>query len=86
MRKLMIAAGAAMLLAMSPLAALADEASGSIIAVDDDAVAITLDDGNTYQLPEDTDTSLFQVGDQVIIEYTEQSDGSMVATDVKLQN
>lgn len=86
MRKLMVAAGAAMLLAVTPLAALADEASGSITAVDDYEMTVTLDDGNTYQLPEDSDTASLQVGDKVIIEYTKQADGAMVATEVKPQD
>ena len=48
MKKLMIAAGAASLLAMSSLAAFADEAQGSITSVDPTAMTVTLDDGNTY--------------------------------------
>ena len=63
MKKLVIAAGAAVLLAMSSLAALADEASGSITDIDDSAMTVTLDDGNIYVLPSDVDPASLQVGD-----------------------
>ncbi len=55
MRRLMIAAGAAMLLVASSIVALADGASGSISSIDEDAMSITLEDGTTYLLPEDFD-------------------------------
>lgn len=82
MKKLMIAAGAASLLAMSSLAALADEAQGAITAVDPTAMTITLDDGNTYVLPASVDAASLQVGAKVIIEYTKGADGKMAATSV----
>ncbi len=84
MKKLVIAAGAAVLLAMSSLAALADEASGSITSVDDSAMTVTLDDGNTYTLPADVDTSTLKVGDKVTVEYTKDADGNLVATAVTM--
>ena len=84
MKKLVIAAGAAVLLAVSSLAALADEASGSITNVDDSAMAVTLDDGNTYTLPADVDTSTLKVGDKVTVEYTKDADGNLVATAVTM--
>ncbi len=84
MKKLVIAAGAAVLLAMSSLAALADEASGSITNVDDQALTVTLDDGNTYKLPADTDTSALQVGDKVTVEFTKDADGNLVASAVTM--
>ncbi len=86
MRKFLVAAAAAGLLAVSSLAALADEASGAITAVDASAMTVTLDDGNTYQLPQDVDAASLQVGDKVTIEYTKQSDGSMAATTVMPQS
>ena len=84
MKKLVIAAGAAVLLAMSSLAALADEASGSVTNVDDSAMTITLDDGNTYVLPSDVDPASLQEGDKVTVEYTKDADGNLVATAVKM--
>ncbi len=84
MKKLVIAAGAAVLLAMSSLAALADEASGSVTNVDDSAMTVTLDDGNTYTLPADVDSSTLQVGDKVTIEYTKDADGNLVASAVTM--
>ena len=86
MKKLVIAAGAAVLLAMSSLAALADEASGSITDVDDTAMTVTLDDGNTYKLPADVDPTALQVGDKVTVEYTKDADGNLVASTVDLAN
>ncbi len=86
MKKLVIAAGAAVLLAMSSLAALADEASGSITDIDDSALTVTLDDGNSYVLPSDVDPASLQVGDQVTVEYTKDADGNLVASTVDLNN
>ncbi len=86
MRKLVIAAGAAMLLAVSSLAALADEASGQVTNIDDSAMTITLDDGNTYTLPTDVDPASLMVGDKVTIEYTKDGNGNLVASTVDLAN
>jgi len=82
MNKLMIAVGAAGLLGASSLAALADEAQGSITAVDPTAMTVTLDDGNTYKLPADVDAASLQVGEKVMIEYDQDASGSMTATTV----
>ena len=82
MKKLMIAAGAASLLAMSTFAALADEAQGSITSVDPTAMTVSLDDGNTYTLPADVDAASLQVGEKVKIEYSKNADGKMTATAV----
>ena len=84
MKKLAVAAGAAVLLAMSSFAALADEASGAITDVDATAMTITLDDGNTYVLPPDVDPASFQIGDEVTVEYVKDADGNLVASDVSL--
>jgi cell division septal protein FtsQ len=86
MKKLVIAAGAAVLLAMSSLAAMADEASGSITDIDDSAMTVTLDDGNVYALPSDVDPASLQVGDSVTIEYTKDADGNLVAATVDFNN
>ena len=82
MKKLMIAAGAASLLAMSSLAALADEAQGSITSIDPTAMTVTLDDGNTYTLPASVDAASLQVGEKVKIEYSKDASGKMSVTAV----
>ena len=82
MKKLMIAAGAASLLALSSLAAVADEAQGSITSVDPTAMTVTLDDGNTYALPASVDAASLQIGEKVKIEYSKDASGKMNATAV----
>jgi outer membrane lipoprotein SlyB len=82
MKKLMIAAGAASLLALSSLAAVADEAHGSITSVDPTTMTVTLDDGNTYALPADVDAASLQIGEKVKIEYSKDASGKMKATAV----
>ncbi len=86
MKKLVIAAGAAVLLAMSSLAALADEASGSITNIDETAMTVTLDDGNTYTLPADVDPTSLKVGDKVTVEFTKDADGNLAASAVNPSN
>ncbi len=82
MRKLMIAAGAAAMLAASSLSAYAAEASGAIKSIDATAGTVTLADGQTYQLPADFDAASLQVGQDVTITYDEGSGGMMTATTV----
>jgi hypothetical protein len=82
MKKLMIAVGAATLLAASSLAALADSASGTIQSVDPTAMTVTLDDGNTYKLPAGFDAASLQVGSKVNIEFSKDSGGTNAATAV----
>lgn len=86
MKKLMIAAGAAGLLAASSLAALADQAQGAITSVDPTTMTVTLDDGNTYNLPASIDAASLQVGEKVTIEYSKDADGKMAATAVTPQS
>ncbi len=82
MKKLMIAAGAASLLALSSLAAFAAEAQGTIKSVDPTAMTVTLDDGNTYALPASVDAASLQMGEKVKIEYSKDASGKMTATTV----
>lgn len=82
MRKLIVAASTAAMLAVSPLAALADEASGVIASIDMTAGTVTLDDGSTYVLPDTTDAATLQVGQRVQITFEENADGTMTATEV----
>jgi Cu/Ag efflux protein CusF len=86
MRKLMIAAGAAAMLAASSLSAFAAEASGAIKSIDATAGTVTLADGKTYQLPADFDAASLQVGQNVSITYDQGSDGSMTASAVTPQS
>jgi hypothetical protein len=80
MRKLMIAASAAALLGASTLAALTDEATGVIAAVDPAAGTVTLADGSTFLLPITVDAAALEVGQQIKIMYEE---GSTTATAVE---
>jgi hypothetical protein len=83
MRKLMIAAGAAALLAASSLAALAAEADGAVASVDAAAGTVTLNDGNTYTLPAGFDAAALQAGTKVHIIYEQDADGKMVASEIQ---
>jgi hypothetical protein len=65
MKKLMITAGAAALLAASSFAAYAAEVSGAIVSIDAQARTVTLDDGNTYNLPADFDAASLQQGEKL---------------------
>jgi hypothetical protein len=80
MNKLMIAASAAALFAVSSVAALAAEASGAVASVDTSAGTVTLDSGQTFALPSSVDAAALQVGQQVTITYEQSADGSMAAT------
>lgn len=69
MNKLTTIAGAAAFLAASSLAALAAEATGTIVSVDPMAGTIMLDDGNTYVLPPEIDIAALAAGSQVTVTY-----------------
>jgi len=85
MKKLVLAASAAALLAASSLVALADEASGTITAIDTGAGSVTLSDGKVYFLPQSVASSTFKVGDKVTITFTADQSGKMMASDLKPQ-
>jgi hypothetical protein len=80
MRRLVVTASAAALLAASSLAALAAEATGAIASVDTSAGTVTLDSGQTFMLPSSVDAASLQVGEQVTVTYDEGADGSASAT------
>ena len=83
MKKLVIAAGAAALLGVSSIAALAAQASGTITSIDATGGAVTLSDGNTYVLPQTVAASSLKVGESVSITYTaDASSGKMTASAV----
>jgi hypothetical protein len=91
MKKTMIAAGAAGLLAASSSVALAEEVNGLITAIDANAASVTLNNGKVYFLPQSLaslwfkigEPAKFQVGQNVIVTFTVDSNGKMMASDVK---
>jgi Cu/Ag efflux protein CusF len=83
MKKLVIAAGAAALLAASSFAALADEASGTIASIDNASGSVTLNDGKVYFLPQTVAATNLKVGDKVTITFSADSTGKMMASDLK---
>jgi Cu/Ag efflux protein CusF len=82
MRKLMIAASAAALLATVSIAAAAD-VTGTIQSIDATAGTVTLDNGQTFNLSASlkSQAANWKVGDKVKVTY-EGSGGSMSATAV----
>jgi Protein of unknown function (DUF1344) len=83
MKKLVIAAGAAGLLAVSSIAALAAQAMGTITSIDATSGAVTLSDGNTYALPQTVAASSLKVGESVNITYAaDAATGKMTASAV----
>jgi len=82
MRKIIIAAGAAAMLAASTVAGYAAEAKGAITAIDPAAGTVTLADGQIYKLPAQFDAASLQVGQDVTVTYDQGADGSMTATAV----
>ena len=83
MKKLVVAASAAALLAISSAAALAAQAMGTITNIDPNAGSVTLSDGNTYVLPASVAAATLQVGQNVTITYTADANtGKMNASAV----
>ena len=83
MKKMLIAAGAAGLLAMSSLVALADDAAGTITSIDSAGGSITLSDGHVYFLPQNfAALDMFKVGDKVKLSFYSDQAGKMTAIEV----
>lgn len=82
MKKFFVTACAAAMLVGASFSALADEASGSVAAVDPGTGTVTLADGQIFMLPAGFDIASLSVGDQVIITYEKGQGGQMQATDV----
>ena len=82
MRKLIIAAGAAAMLAASTVSGWAEEAKGAISAIDPAAGTVTLADGKVYKLPADFDAASLQVGQEVTITFEAGADGTNTASAV----
>lgn len=70
------------LLAASMTVAFAGEASGSITAVDAGTMTMTLDDGQTYKLPEGFDVSLIGEGMTIALAFDE-ANGEKLITDME---
>jgi hypothetical protein len=83
MHKLMVAASAAALLAVSSVGAFAEEATGTISSIDVAAGTLTLATGETFALPASVDAASLQIGTDVTIEYEEGEGGAMTATSVE---
>jgi hypothetical protein len=78
MKKILIAAGAAGLLAASSMVALADDASGAITSIDTAAGSITLSDGKVYFLPQNfASLNMLKVGDKVKLSISSDSTGKL---------
>jgi len=78
MRSFTLASAVAVLMATGSIA-LAEEATGTIEAVDGAGRTIMLDDGVTYQLAEAVDVEALKVGEKVTITY-EQADGKITVS------
>lgn len=63
--------------------ALAAETEGTIRSVDNDAMTITLDDGNSYKLPGEFDPSTLSAGMTVVIAF-EELGGQRQITDMNI--
>jgi hypothetical protein len=84
MKKLLVAAAAAALLATSSLGVLAAEATGMISLIDATAGKVTLDDGKVYQLPTTVALATFMVGQKVKIMFEAQPAGTLMASAISL--
>jgi hypothetical protein len=83
MKKALIAAGAAGLFALSSLVALADDAVGTITAIDTAGGSITLSDGKVYFLPQNfASLSMFKVGDRVKLSIASDQSGKLNVIDI----
>ena len=72
-------------MAALPLAsAFADESSGTIVEIDPDAKSIVLDDDTVYVLPDTIDPEELNIGDVVLITYTEADNGTFVVTTLEV--
>lgn len=80
MKKYFLATCAA--LALMTGHAFADEAEGAITAVDATAYTMTLDNGESYKLPDEFDITLIGEGMRVALAYDEV-DGAKLITDME---
>jgi len=85
MRKLMMAVGAATILAVSTLPGLADEVTGVIQEINERGNTLKLQDGSEYLLPATFSPDTVKIGDTVVITYNQGEGGQKVATEIKTQ-
>ena len=85
MKKLIVAAVAAITLTGSPLAALADQASGTITSIDLQGGALILSDGKVYFMPPivASTASSLTVGEKVTVTSNNDPNGTMQVSDVQ---
>jgi hypothetical protein len=83
MRKVLLAVGAALIVAASWVPALADEVIGVIASIDFIAGTVTLDSGQTFLLTEAVDPALLQLGQQVTITYELTPEGLNAVTEIE---
>lgn len=62
--------------------ALAADTQGEIRSVNAEKMTITLDDGQTYKLPEEMDITGITEGTDIVIAYREEGGGVKVITDM----
>jgi fermentation-respiration switch protein FrsA (DUF1100 family) len=82
MRKVLLAAGAALFVAASWVPALADEVIGAIVSVDFIGGTVTLDNGQTFLLTETVDPVMLELGQQVTIIYEPTLEGLSAVTEI----
>ena len=85
MTKLLVAAGAAAFLAVTSVAAFADQVNGTVTGVDVKSGGVTLNNGKVYIVPQSVPASSLQVGDVVTITYTTDASGTMQASTAVIQ-
>jgi len=65
--------------------AFADEASGTIVEIDTEAKSIVLDDDSVYVLPDTIDTEGLNVGDIVMLTYDQSDNGTLLVTNIEVE-
>lgn len=80
MRKVLLPLTTALLFASASVAFAAD-ASGTIKSIDKSNMSLTLDNGNTYELPSTIDLSNLKEGQKVKVTYSDEG-GKMKASEV----
>lgn len=68
-----------------PNLALADDAKGTILSIDQSSNTFTLDNGNTYTLPGEFDYSVISEGMKVLVFYDKQG-ANLYVNDIEPQN
>lgn len=77
-------AAAALALTLLAAPAFAADTEGTIESIDTDKMTITLDDGQTYKLPQEMDISGIEQGMDVVLAYREANGGQRQITDMVL--